>query len=88
MSDSIKPTEELKSKIKKKLDDIKRLERNPEERKKKEMPPVSTFDNSIPICAITHQEINRPLKTLVPNDPNLASAIVSWLQARGEENVS
>ena len=40
-------------------------------------------------CAITHQEINRPLKTLVPNDPNLdlVSAIASWLEARGEDNV-
>ena len=41
-------------------------------------------------CAITHKdkEINRPLKTLVPNDPNLdlVSAIISWLEARGEEN--
>jgi hypothetical protein len=51
---------------------------------------LSTFDDSIPICAITHQKINRPLKTLVPNDPelDLVSAIVSWLEARGEEKVS
>jgi len=32
---------------------------------------LSTFDDSTPICAITHQEINKPLKTLVPNDPSL-----------------
>ncbi|WP_408605626.1 hypothetical protein [Dactylococcopsis salina] len=27
------------------------------------------------------------MKTLVPNDPSLVSAIVSWLEARGEEKV-
>jgi hypothetical protein len=50
---------------------------------------LSTFDDSTPICAITHQKINGALKTLVPNDSNLdlVSAIVSWLEARGEENV-
>lgn len=32
-----------------------------------------------PICAVTHQSINQNLQTFSPTDPNLVSAIVSWL---------
>ena len=44
---------------------------------------LSTFDDSTPICAITHQEINRPLKTLVPNDPDLDLVSAIALRAGG-----